>query len=286
MLEALRRSLDEPATLNAYPDLELTDLRSSIAAHLKLGDASRVAIANGFVPLLEAAVRALSLTRTLLPVPAFTEYRTTLERCGVAVTAYRLQARSFAYDRDDLSGRLEATGADSLVLANPQNPSGVLTPVSVVVELIHRHPGVQFLVDEAFIDYTPQQTLAPYLAELANLIVFRSVTKFFAMPGLRVAYAAGASEEMASVRRHLAPWPVSTLAAHAVTAALEDTAYAQTAIALNEGTAGGACPGSGGNRDLEHRSLGELSALATALCGGRSVAPSDREALDSVAALR
>ena len=132
VLTALRSSLDDPSTLVSYPDLELLELRTAIAEHLDSNVLpGHITVANGFVPLLEAAIRSSDLAHTLIPVPAFSEYRTTLERCNVRVTPYPLSQIDFAYNPDHLEHTLRTSGADSLLFANPQNPSGVLTPAAI-----------------------------------------------------------------------------------------------------------------------------------------------------------
>ncbi len=84
VLATLYRALAEPATLAAYPDLELTDLKSVLANYTAVHH-KNICVANGFVPLLEAALRSLSVSRCLLPVPCFSEYRRTLENANIAV---------------------------------------------------------------------------------------------------------------------------------------------------------------------------------------------------------
>ena len=254
VLAAIRNSLRDPRTLACYPDLELLDLRtailddftaclgrtllsakehSSLTTKAASPTVSHIAVSNGFVPLLEAAVRALGLTRTLLPVPAFSEYRATLERCHAIVTPHVLDLQQFTYRPERIARDLRACRADSLLLANPQNPSGVLTPARTILQLAEQHPDVTILLDEAFIDYTPHESVTSALLSFPfNLIVFRSVTKFYAMPGLRVAYAAGNPEVMEKVRGQLAPWPVSTLAGLAAMAALREGG-SDSIVALN-----------------------------------------------------
>ena len=233
VLTALRQSLDDPATLVSYPDLELLELRTAIAHHLNHNVLpAHITVANGFVPLLEAAIRSSALTHTLLPVPAFSEYRTTLERCNVRVTPCPLGEIDFTYPAS-LEQKLQTSGADSLLLANPQNPSGVLTPAATILTLARRNPHLHILLDEAFIDYAPHESLAEAAAGLPNLTVFRSVTKFFAMPGLRVAYAVANSAVSTKLQAFLPPWPISTLAAKATIAALGDTAYTRATLHLN-----------------------------------------------------
>lgn len=242
VLLALQRSLTDPRTLTTYPDLELYELRTAIAAHRQRAapdqpdrlDPASIVVANGFVPLLEAAVRSRRLARCLLPVPAFSEYRATLERNGVAVVPHLLAPQTFACDLAALEHHLQITRADSILLANPQNPSGVLTAASTLHALAERNRHVQVLLDEAFIDYAPRESLTLTAARLPNLIVFRSVTKFFAMPGLRIAYAVAQPDVSAAIFHRLPPWPVSTLAVQAALAALADHAFAEEALALNQ----------------------------------------------------
>jgi threonine-phosphate decarboxylase len=94
--------------------------------------------------------------------------------------------------------------------------------------------NIYVLLDEAFIDYTPEDSLTATTDELSNLIVFRSVTKFHGTPGLRVAYAVANRGLAASINNSLPPWPITTLAARAVIAALDDEPYAVHTRSRNE----------------------------------------------------
>ncbi len=236
VLEALRAALDGSVILTSYPDLEQVELKSCIAASAGI-DVSAIAVANGFVPLLEAALRTLSVRRCLLPVPAFGEYRRTLERVGVAVTPYPLtQESGFDYDPDRLIAALETGRHDAILLANPQNPTGTLCDRAVLLKVIRAAAriNVRVLLDEAFIDYSLEHSVADQVADFITLTVFRSVTKFYAIPGLRVAYAISKPEHTARLNSHLPPWPLTTLASIGVCAALRDTAYAEETLATNQ----------------------------------------------------
>jgi threonine-phosphate decarboxylase len=226
---ALRQALADPAVLGAYPDLELAELKKALAEASEILP-ENIAVANGFVPLLEAALRSLKIARCLLPVPSFSEYRQTLTNAGVEVAHYYLaQEEGFSYQPEKLlRGALE-DDCDALLLANPQNPSGALCGAASIRDLIemaakHR---IKVLLDEAFIDYVPTQSITRSAIESENLVVFRSVTKFFAIPGLRVAYAVSSTSYIQNLNNRLAPWPVSSLASEAVSAALQDNAYAE-----------------------------------------------------------
>ncbi|RXH56907.1 pyridoxal phosphate-dependent aminotransferase [Granulicella sibirica] len=238
VVEAIRHALTNPTTLTAYPDLESTALRTSIATYANT-PANAIAVANGFVPLLEAAIRTLNVKRCLLPVPAFNEYRHTLERNHIHIEPYALSPEvNFAYDSTDpptLIARAIAGHHDTILLANPQNPTGVLTPGSTMLDLLHEATAnnIRLLIDEAFMDYTPTKSLIPETHTHPNLVVFRSVTKFHGIPGLRAAYCVSHPDTSKALTRNVPPWPVTTLATEGVIAALADQAYAQATITLN-----------------------------------------------------
>jgi threonine-phosphate decarboxylase len=224
VLSALRASLDDPATLTEYPDLQQTDLKRSLARYAGTNEAN-VIVANGFVPLLEATLRALKIRSCLLPVPAFVEYRRTLERSEVEVVPHALIAGAyFHYD----PATMFAVRTEAILIANPQNPSGGCHDSKSISELVATalEKRMYVLLDEAFIDYVPENSLATMIDRFPNLIIFRSVTKFHAMPGLRVAYAIAVPPLSTAIAENLPPWPITTLASRAVSAALDDHAYA------------------------------------------------------------
>ena len=237
VVEALRRALNESGTLGEYPDLEERELRGAIA--LQGGVAvEQVAIAHGVIPLLEASLRSLRVERCLLPVPAFSEYRSTLERAGVAVTPYVLEAEDgFRYEGARLVEALRRGGQDALLLANPQNPSGALCGREEMLKLVEEagRLGVRVLLDEAFIDYAASQSLCGEVGRMPNLTVFRSLTKFYGVPGLRVAYAVTEAGLACGIKGQVAAWAVTTLAGIGVRAAFEDAEYAERTLVLNEG---------------------------------------------------
>ena len=235
-LAAIQRALDDPATLETYPDLELSELRQTISNYI--GAAPECfAVANGFASLLDAALRSFGIKRCLLPVPSFSEYRRGLENGGVDVISYALSPdNAFAYEIDPIRQAFLNHSCDAILLANPQNPSGVLCDASQMRQLIEvaARCGATVLLDEAFIDFCPIASLTRFAVERSNVIVFRSVTKFFAIPGLRVAYAAAESSRILAMNRYIAPWPIAGIASVATCAALNERAYAEESRLAND----------------------------------------------------
>ena len=231
VLAALRASLDDLSIITSYPDIQEAELKQSIAHYVGVSH-QNIVVANGFVPLLRAALRALPIHRCLLPVPAFVEYRKTLECAQVHITPYILRPEcDFHYNTDEmLSGE-----QDAILLANPQNPAGVACKREALVHLVAgaTERNVYILLDEAFVDYLPEDSLTRDIGSFPNLVVFRSVTKFYGIPGLRVAYAAASPHIASALNECLPPWLITTLASRAVSAALEDESYVSRTRLLN-----------------------------------------------------
>jgi threonine-phosphate decarboxylase len=232
-LSTLRTSLEDISILNAYPDLEQASLKQAIAGYAGVHP-KNIVVANGFIPLLESALRTLRVKRCLLPVPAFVEYRRSLERAGVEIEPYILTPGSnFRYNIDVfVQGK-----HDAVLLANPQNPSGVLTTRNILLQFVAEcaDRNITVLLDEAFIDYAPADSLTPDVEQFANLIVFRSVTKFYGIPGLRVAYEVANQTIARALDEYLPPWPITTLASSAVISALADDSFAGRTRLHNDG---------------------------------------------------
>ena len=225
VLSTLRTCLDDLSILTCYPDLEQAELKQAIASYAGVHSKNLI-VANGFIPLLETVLHSLKVKRCLLPVPAFVEYRRSLERVGVEIRSHILTPDSnFGYD---INAMIDG-GHDAVLIANPQNPSGVLAAKDLLLQFVSAcaERNVTVLLDEAFIDYDPLNSLTPDVEQFANLIVFRSVTKFHGIPGLRVAYAAANEATAQALNEALPPWPITTLASFAVQSALADHPFAE-----------------------------------------------------------
>jgi threonine-phosphate decarboxylase len=113
VMQAIANSLSNPEELRAYPDLDSQALRASLASYAKV-PASNVVVGNGMIPLLSATLRAMGAQRCMLPVPAFSEYRRTLQREGVAVEPWPLsEAAGFQPDLEASSALVQNANATS-----------------------------------------------------------------------------------------------------------------------------------------------------------------------------
>ena len=226
----LRRALAAAALpLRDYPDRDYADLRQAVAAHHGL-DPAWVLPGNGAAELFTWAGRdAAAAGTSLLPTPGFADYRRALACWGGAWERLPLRLDwpavfpaefAAAVARPLSPGDGGAPGPEALWLTNPHNPTGQLWSRRSMEPLLERFGLV--IVDEAFLPLVPRgeaESLIPLLADHPNLVVIRSLTKLFAIAGLRLGYALAHPERLRRWSGWRDPWPVNGPAA-AVGAAL------------------------------------------------------------------
>lgn len=165
----------------------------------------------------QAAIQALP---TLIAGARVTVLAPTYAEHPHAWRARRVHACAAA----DIDAALAAT--DVLVLANPNNPTGECFAPGQLLDWHRRLAarGGWLIVDEAFIDLTPQLSLTPY-AGRPHLVVLRSLGKFFGLAGARVGFVFAEASLRDALAEHLGPWTISGPARHAARAALADEAW-------------------------------------------------------------
>lgn len=242
VLAFLSRALAEnPRILAAYPPARLPELTARLAREHDVEPAC-VVVGNGTAALLDAVARASTAAAgvpapaCLIPQPAFGEYARAFALAGARTETCSIVADGrYAFDPDALLRALRLAGAATLVLTNPHNPTGALLSAASVRELHGRMraSGATLVLDEAFVDYAPEASLARDAGTTDGLVVLRSLTKFYATAGLRVGYLLATPAVAARIRAYVPPWPVGTLAAGAAIVALDDAAYRERTRAVN-----------------------------------------------------
>ena len=209
-----------------YPDKGATELKEALATYHGISPAE-VAVANGSTELIHLLPRVVEGDKALVVAPAFAEYSSALERAQWQIDYFTLQGEDdFSLSLSALQAKL-AQGYDILFICNPGNPTGALLPkrdVEAVLEIC-RDTGTFLVLDEAFIDFCEEQSAKLHVRNFSNGIVLRSMTKFFAIPGLRLGYAIGAPETIEALAALQDPWSVNTAAQVAGMASLSDPGY-------------------------------------------------------------
>ena len=115
-------------------------------------------------------------------------------------------------------------------LCNPNNPTGAVTGRSEILSVASKFPDVVFVVDEAFADFLPNEEGTSVVRDAAgrrNLVALRSLTKFYAIPGLRLGYLVAHEENVDRMLAWKEPWSVNSLAEAAGCAAIEDVEFSR-----------------------------------------------------------
>jgi threonine-phosphate decarboxylase len=232
VLAAIERRM-APVSLRSYPDAH--PFVSALAEKHGV-EPGEIVIGPGSAALLFATLRALIPATTLVLEPGFDEYFRACYAADSEVAPFRLKREDdFAPDFNALMGIVEARRLNLLILNSPHNPTGQLYAREDLMALLDAAEAndVAVLLDEAFIDYASQASLINVAAAKPRLIVLRSLTKFYAIPGLRVGYAVCSSDMAAAIRRQFDSWPVSTIALEAGRAALNEYEYERESRRVN-----------------------------------------------------
>jgi L-threonine-O-3-phosphate decarboxylase len=225
-IDAIQRSIGQ---LTAYPNPDYGQLRKAICRANYLRSSEWVLPGNGAAELLTWAALELSkLEATYLVAPAFSDYRRALKTFGVRAVDVPVELTDSVLDiRAPLEELVpQTTKLSGLLLNNPHNPTGCLLGREEILPLLERFALV--VIDEAFMDFLPpdaEQSLLPMVPEFENLVILRSLTKFYSLPGLRLGYAVAHPQRLQLWQQWRDPWPVNTLAAAAGEAVLEDRAF-------------------------------------------------------------
>ncbi len=215
-----------------YPEADAASLTAALAAHLELPPANLLP-GSGSTELLYLFPRILRLRRALLVTPAFGEYTRSLSQTGTKVDLFPLAgADAFRLDPERLLQALQPEH-DLVLLANPGNPTGAVIEPAVIEAIAAALRGQALLaVDEAFIDFCPQHSVINRVLAHDNLYVFRSLTKFYAIPGLRAGYLAGPAAGIAPLAAAALPWTLSTPALAAAVACLAAAEFRRQTLTL------------------------------------------------------
>ena len=232
VLSAIENALT-PTSLRVYPDAHAF-LSAIVNKHPLMPD--EIVVGSGAASLIFAVIHALSPRRVLILEPAFVEY----SRASAAVnaqitTALLTEERGFTPDFAHLVRNIKERQFELVILNSPHNPTGALYPRDAVLSLIDaaEEHNTAVLLDEAFIDYASQESLVSLAPAKPHLIVLRSLTKFYAMPGLRIGYTVSNAKLAAKIKGQIDPWSVSTVALEAGCAALAEDEFGMKSCRVN-----------------------------------------------------
>ena len=224
-LMAAHKSLD--ADTERYPDLQYTRLREALAGYLEVPVETVLPTNGGAEALFLAARGAGNGSKALLLEPTFSEYAVAARAAGLEPVSQIVRRPEDGF-RIDLDALGDLDDVALVYLCNPNNPTGEALSREQVLTLAGRVRETEavLVVDEAFADFAPEVSVAPEVD--GSLLVARSFTKFFAIPGLRLGCLVSVEPE--AVQKFQPSWPVNSVAAAAGIAATDDTVFVETSL--------------------------------------------------------
>ena len=215
-----------------YPDPESRRLRTALA-EIHGVPPERILAGNGVSELIWLAAQAFvhGGERVLVLGPTYGEYaRAALLRGAHLIHCNADEADAFAVKPTEVLADLRRSEPRVVFLCNPNNPTGMVLAPAVIDSWASARPHTLFIVDEAYQRFVPglQSLIA---SALPNVLVLRSLTKDYALAGLRIGYAVGSENAIASLRNVRPPWSVNAFAQVAALAALGDQAHLERTLA-------------------------------------------------------
>ena len=224
--------------IHNFPDPDAKQLTRSLAEYFAV-DPQSIVCGNGSTELIYLVIRSLNPEKILIPSPTFSEYERAAGS-GRNIVNFALAAKNdFAVNPDTFIAAMAGgpnslsyktaltTSVDMAFLCNPNNPTGVILRKSDMMKIAEaaRDLKCHLVVDEAFIDFSPEDSLLTEVENNPYLIVLKSMTKFYALSGLRVGYGAFPVKVVEKIKEHKEPWTVNMLAQVSGIAALNDASY-------------------------------------------------------------
>ena len=213
--------------INRYPDSEATELRQCLSEKLGVSPHNILA-GNGAVELIRLV--ALAYFRqgdaVLIPEPTFGEYEVACQIVGAEVVRQCARAEEgFALRIEETTNLIRQHYPRGVFICNPSNPTGRYLSRQEVEMVLDACGDSLLILDEAFIAFVDESWSSIDLIHRGNVIIVRSMTKDYALAGLRLGYAIANQEVIDALRKVCPPWNVNVVAQKAGVIALSNENY-------------------------------------------------------------
>ncbi len=212
--------------ISRYPDPYGDKLKKALAERHGMS-VTEVLVGNGSTQLIYLLCAALRPRTALVVGPAFSEYANALVLAGANVRQMSFAgADGFQFSTQRLMAAWDKD-CDILFLATPNSVTGQLIPkkeIENIAQIASTRKSI-VVVDEAFIDFVEKESVKTLVRQNPYLIVLRSLTKYYALPGLRLGYLLGEARRVAQLASYQEPWSVNAPALRVALACLKDAGF-------------------------------------------------------------
>lgn len=212
-----------------YPEIAGRNVIEKLARDLDVLP-EQVILGNGAIELIYLFARSNGPGRALVIQPTFNEYERALKLYGWDVDYYILKEKdNFVIDLTKLAAVIEKIKPQTVFLCNPNNPTGIVYSTELITKLIEVSPGkITWFLDESFMDFSNETGgLAQIKDGSQSVFILKSLTKFYALPGLRIGYGVGAAAIIKKMERFKEPWTINALGLIAAASVYDEIEYAE-----------------------------------------------------------
>ena len=236
--KAVRALIDAAQLVQHYPDPDCHRLKYAIERRWHISP-DRIVVGNGSTELIDVMPRALSIRSAVIVGPTYAEYVRAVRHAGGRISMVMAKKEEeYRPPLEQVLRRLSRQrrarpAIDAVFICHPNSPTGRPCRPQDLHALFGaaERAGAWVVVDESFIEYCESLTCLPELPSHGRLIILRSFTKFYGMPGLRIGYSVSSPHVAEVLRRSLPPWSVNMVAQRAAEAALVDDRHAGRCLA-------------------------------------------------------
>lgn len=228
LVEFLRENLE---CIVRYPEIDGSTSKRILSEYLDI-KIDEIILGNGATEIIYLFARALKPEKVLIVEPTFTEYRRAFELVGSKIYSFIAQEKdNFQIEIDSFIKEIHRINPDVIVICNPNNPTGTFTDKERIQPVLKEIANTETILftDESFIDFVDNDSYISLINEFP-IFILRSMTKFFAIPGLRLGYGIGNENLISKLNNIKEPWTLNALALQAVPILLQDEFYKKEVI--------------------------------------------------------
>jgi len=216
----------EKANIAAYPDSRASKLRRLLADKLGVSE-ENIIVGSGSVELIRLAALAYfgRGDSVLIIEPTFGEYEVACQISGASIIKQRRAPKSFQLDIEETIGLIQKHRPKGIFIDNPNNPTGQYLSQAKLEKLLDAGRGSLVVLDEAYITFVDDVWSSVDMIKGNNLLILRSMTKDYALAGLRLGYGVAGKEIISTLSRLCPPWNVNAVAQQAGLAAVAAEDY-------------------------------------------------------------
>ena len=206
---------DNILTSTRLPEVDSGETINRFAEYLDI-DSERILAGNGTTQFIYTIPQVLETRRAIVLGPTYSDYADACNLHQIS-SSMVIAAESSAFRPDFVGFEKKIGSVDTVFLCNPNNPTGVHIPAAELKRLCRKFPNIRFVIDESYLPFVTRSGSQSMLnSGLENVIVLLSISKIFAIPGLRIGFLVAPNALIVKFKRYLMPWSVNSVAQAAV----------------------------------------------------------------------